>query len=72
MALPRKVVFRRIPVELDEQLRKLQTDIKFQVGIDVTLVNAGRAASKLLSKDVNILKVVPIHDKKKRVRVQFE
>lgn len=72
MALPRKVVFRRIPVELDEQLRKLQTDIKFQVGIDVTLVNAGRAASKLLNKEVNILKVVPIHDKKKRVRVQFE
>lgn len=72
MVVPRRVVFRRIPVELDAQLRKLQEDIKFQVGIDVTLVNAGRAASKLLDKDVNILKVVPIHNRKKRVRVQFE
>jgi hypothetical protein len=66
------VVRRKIPIELDQALRKLQSDLKFQIGIDVTLVNAGRAASKLMQKDVKYLKVVQLRNKSKRERVQFE
>ena len=76
----RRVVRRKIPIELDQALRKLQGDLKFQVGIDVTLINAGRAASKLLQKvdvsnppkGVKLLKVVSLRNKSKRERVQFE
>jgi len=70
--MQRRVVRRKIPIELDQALRKLQSDLKFQIGIDVTLVNAGRAASKMLQKDVKLLKVVSLRNKSKRERVQFE
>lgn len=66
------MVMRRIPIELDIRLRHLQNQLKTEFGIDVSLVNSGRALAKLSEKDVKFIKVIPPRGKRRYHEAKFE
>lgn len=68
----KRVVKRKIPIELDMKIREFQNDLRNQMGIEVSLINSGRAIAKMSNKDVKLLKVVTYMRKNKRDRVSFE
>lgn len=71
--MQRKMVVRKIPIELDIQLRQLQSNLKTQFGIEVTLVNSGRAAAKLLNNpQAKFIKVIPTRGKRRYHEAKFE
>lgn len=63
----RRSAHKRIPIELVERINQLQIELNKESGLNVSFMNAGRAAAKYLEcKDLKVIKVFKPHKSYKR------
>lgn len=46
----KKYITKQVPVELDEMIRRLQAELRQELGMNITFMNASRVAAKRLDK----------------------
>lgn len=73
MSVRERPRIKKISPELIEQLQKFQEQLAKELGMNVSFVNASRAAARSLQvRDVKFIKVQPPRYKKKHEKLLFE